>query len=86
MFSCTSAVAGGSFEPVHVNRINIINGVEYELVVTPLNMGRRDGYADPYMGQCAIFTVYGVAYVVAPIALLIALIVLFVFLAGRKRG
>jgi hypothetical protein len=59
MFSCTSAVAGGSFEPVHINRINIINRVEYELVVTPLNMGRRDGYEDPYMGQCAIFTVHG---------------------------
>jgi hypothetical protein len=58
-FACTSAIAGGSFEPVHINRISIVNGVEYELVVTPLNMGRRDGYADPYMGQCAIFTVHG---------------------------
>jgi hypothetical protein len=59
MSYCIPAVAGGSFEPVHINRINIVNGVEYELVVTPLNMGRRDGYADPYMGQCAIFTVHG---------------------------
>ena len=57
--ACTSAIAGGSFEPVHINRISITNDVEYELVVTPLNMGRRDGYADPYMGQCAVFTVHG---------------------------
>jgi hypothetical protein len=53
------ALADGSFEPVHVNRISIVNGVEYELVVTPLKVRGRDRSADPYMGQCTIFTVHG---------------------------
>jgi hypothetical protein len=57
--ACTSAVADGSFEPVYVNRLSIVNGVEYELVVTPLKVAGRDGYVDPYMGQCATFTVHG---------------------------
>jgi hypothetical protein len=55
---CTSVAAGGSFERVYINRLSIINGVEYELVVTPLNLSGRD-YVDPYMGQCASFTVHG---------------------------
>lgn len=54
-----SAGAGGSYEPVYVTRISITNGVEYELVVTPLNSHPRDGYLDPYMGQCPTFTVHG---------------------------
>jgi hypothetical protein len=57
--ACTSAVAGGSFEPVYINRLSIVNGVEYELVVTPLKVVGRDGYPDPYMGQCTTFTVHG---------------------------
>jgi hypothetical protein len=56
---CASARAEGSFEPVYINRISIVNGVEYELVVTPLKVRGRDGYADPYMGQCTTFTVQG---------------------------
>jgi hypothetical protein len=56
---CTSVLAGGSFEPVYINRLSIVNGVEYELVVTPLKVRGRDGYVDPYMGQCATFTVHG---------------------------
>jgi len=55
----TSAIAGGSYEPVLVNRISISSGVEYQLVVTPLKVRGRDGALDPYMGQCATFTVYG---------------------------
>jgi hypothetical protein len=55
---CASAAAGGSFERVYINRLSIINGVEYELVVTPLNLSGRD-YVDPYMGRCATFTVHG---------------------------
>jgi hypothetical protein len=54
-----AALAGGSFEPVYINRLSIVNGVEYELVVTPLKVVGRDGNLDPYMGQCTTFTVHG---------------------------
>ena len=54
-----SARAGGSYEPVYINRISVPNDVEYELVVTPLNWRPRDGYLDPYMGNCPTFTVHG---------------------------
>lgn len=57
--ACNSAIAGGSYEPVYINRISISSGVEYELVVTPLKVRGRVGYLDPYMGQCATFTVIG---------------------------
>jgi len=56
---CTSAIAGGSYEPVHVKSIRITNGTDYELVVAPLKRPERDGYVDPYMGRCALFTVRG---------------------------
>ena len=51
--ACGAALAGGSFEPVYIKRLSIVNGVEYELVVTPLKVVGRDGDLDPYMGQCA---------------------------------
>ena len=57
--ACGAALAGGSFEPVYIKRLSIVNGVEYELVVTPLKVAGRAGYVDPYMGQCATFTVRG---------------------------
>src|SRR5262245_47067612 len=57
--ACASALADGSFEPVYINRISASDGVEYELVVTPLNRTSRDGYADPYMGPCPTFIVHG---------------------------
>jgi hypothetical protein len=59
LLACASARAEGSFEPVYINRLSIVNGVEYELVVTPLKVRDRAGYADPYMGQCTTFTVLG---------------------------
>jgi len=55
---CTSAAAGGSYERVYINRLSVTNGVEYELVVTPLNLS-GPAYVDPYMGRCATFTVHG---------------------------
>jgi hypothetical protein len=33
-----------------------------------------------------VFAAYGAVYVMAPIALIVALVVLFVFISGRKRG
>jgi hypothetical protein len=57
--TCGSALADGSFEPVYINRLSIVNGVEYDLVVTPLKVAGRVGDLDPYMGQCNTFTVHG---------------------------
>lgn len=56
---CASAMAGGSYEPVHVKSIRITNGTDYELVVAPVKHSGRDEYVDPYMGRCDFFTVRG---------------------------
>src|SRR5262245_55894779 len=54
-----AARADGSCEPVYINRLNIVNAVQYDLVVTPLTVAGRVGDLDPYMGQCNTFTVHG---------------------------
>jgi len=51
-------MAGGSYEAVQIKSIQITNGTDYELVVTPL-IPDRGGYLDPYMGHCTTFTVRG---------------------------
>ena len=56
---CSSAPAGGSYESVEVKSIRITNGTDYELIVAPLVRSDRDGYVDPYMGRCPVFTVHG---------------------------
>ena len=55
----SSALAGGSYEPVEVESIRINTGTNYELVVSPLKQQGSDGYVDPYMGHCSKFTVRG---------------------------
>jgi hypothetical protein len=52
-------MAGGSYEPVQVKSIRITSGTDYELVVAPLKRPERDGYVDPYIGRCNLFTVRG---------------------------
>jgi len=56
---CTSAIAGGSHEPVQIKIIKINSEVDYELVVIPVKAGAQEGYVDPYMGRCPVFTVRG---------------------------
>jgi hypothetical protein len=56
---CSSAIAGGSAEPVQIKSIRISDGADYELVVEPVKRPDPTGYADPYIGRCAVFTVQG---------------------------
>jgi len=50
-------LAGGSWEKVIVERITLLNGTDYELVVLPDQQNTT--YQDPYMGNCSRFTVKG---------------------------
>ena len=52
-------VAGGSYEPVLIEKINIFDITEYNLVVKPIKINKTGAYKDPYMGDCDRFIVIG---------------------------
>jgi hypothetical protein len=55
----SSALAGGSAEPVRVISLSISDETNYVLVVAPEPTQSVGGYSDPYFGQCERFEVRG---------------------------
>ncbi|TAL27884.1 MAG: hypothetical protein EPN97_16105 [Alphaproteobacteria bacterium] len=51
------AFAGGSGQDVHVQKLTLLSDTDYILVVRP--EPGKNGYEDPYMGDCKQFEVHG---------------------------
>ncbi len=57
LFFSLPAFAGGSYEPVHVQKLTMLSDTDYVLVALPTPDPSK--YKDPFLGNCMRFEVHG---------------------------